>query len=62
MTNTIENIVMDQARNAGEVMGKLSFLIVKLRGIETPKNNQYQKERLKEAIQMAEECYETLRK
>lgn len=62
MTNTIENLVMDQARNAGEVMGKLSFLIVKLKGIETPKNDKYQKQRLEEAIQMAEECYKTLRK
>lgn len=68
MTNITENLVMQQARNAGEVMGKLWFAKGKLE-VELIAYNKYTKkpdailqQSIADTIKTLEECYNTLKK
>jgi hypothetical protein len=67
MTNTIENKIMEQARNAGEVMGKLLFAQGKLKAElasytkHTKKPDAILQQSIAETIKTLEECYNTLK-
>jgi len=68
MTNTIENKMMEQARNAGEVMGKLLFAQSKLKAElasytkHTKKPDTILQQSIAETIKTLEECYSTLKR
>jgi len=68
MTNTTENLVMQQARNAGNAMGKIGFVKMKLE-LEIEAHKKYTKkpdailqQSIADTIKTLEECYNTLRK
>ena len=68
MTNTIENQLMQQATNAGEVMGKLMFAQGKLKAElasytkHTKKPDTILQQSIADTIKTLEECYNTLKK
>jgi len=68
MTYTIENELMEQARNAGNAMGKIGFVKMKLE-LEIDAHKKYTKKpdeillkSLADCIKTLDEAYQTLRK